>query len=479
MKSICHRLTTLLAIVTTVLATLTSCDDQTGSIGLEIMPDKDQSTTSQAVYNVLTNTMAVDSLIAFTSDCYLGRVTDPETNSTTTADFMAQFATLEDDKLPDIKAMHKEDGKVVADSVVLNLYIKSYYGDSVNSMKIGVYELDPNNILPESKKYYTNIDPQEYINPASDAIRKEMSFAVTDFSIDDTIRFASTYSKNIRITLPASYGTQILQKYYSHPEYFKNSYSFIRNVAPGFYFKTLAGNGTMVNIDITTLTVFFRYTVKDSTYVGIKRVASTNEVIQCNSFANRNLEPLISATDYTYIKSPSALCTEVTLPINEIYLDHENDSINSAKIVFTRQNNSVTSNYNLPIPKNILMLPKSELHTFFENKKLPDNKTSYATPFTPAFNSYTFSNIANAVSYLHHKRNTGAGIKLGDSKETIKAKTAAWEAKNPEWNKVVLIPVVTSANSYGNIIDIYNDFSLSATKLAPNPQISIVYSSFK
>lgn len=475
-----HYANQTVALLTTLclLIATSACDDQTGDIGIDIMPSTDLSETSQAIYNVATASVMADSLIAFATDSYLGRVTDPETNATTTANFMAQFATLENDKLPDISAMHKEDGKVVADSVILNLYIKSYYGDSLNPMKIGVYELDPSNILPESKDYYTNIDPEDYVSHSPDALSKELSFAVTDLLIDDTVRFASTYSKNIRITLPADYGTKILRAYYEHPEYFKNSYSFIRNVVPGFYFKTIAGNGTMVNIDVSTLTIFFRYDINGKTYDGIKRIAATNEVIQCNSFTNRNLEPLVNISDYTFIKSPAAIFTEVTLPINEIYKGHENDSINTAKIVFNRRNNDATSNYALPVPRNLLLLPKTKLHEFFKNKQLPDNITSFVSVFATSYNSYTFSNISSALTYLQRMRNQGAGIKPTDNQSTIQAKTAAWEAQNPDWNKMLLVPVNTNTNSFGNIIDIYNDFSLSSTKLTASPQITVVYSSF-
>ncbi len=475
------------AVVTCVMvlcaALLPACDDQTGSIGSGVMPDSDSPETSQAVCSLTTASIPADSLIAFTSDCYLGKITDPETDATTTADFVAQFATLENDKLPDIGVMYKENGKVVADSIIMNLYIKSFYGDSVNSMKIGVYELDPDNILPESKKYYTNLDPQEYVSKKPDAVKTETTFSVVDLAIDDTIRFASTYSKNIRIKLPAEYGTAILQKYYEHPEHFKNSYNFIHNVMPGFYFKTIAGNGTLVNIDVSTVTVFFRYEVNGNMEVGIKRVAATKEVIQCNSFSNHNLTSLLQDGNCTYVKSPAAIFTEAALPVNDIYKNHENDSVNSAFIAFQRQNNSTASQFALTPPQQLLMVRKTEMDAFFENKKVPDNTTSYIAKLSSSDNSYTFTNIAGLVSFMHRLRNNGAGIKPTDSHETVLAKTAAWEADNPDWNKVVLVPVTTNTNSLGSVIDVYHDFSLASTKLVGGPNnpisISVIYSRFR
>ena len=439
---------------------LTSCDDETGTLGINTMPSSDQSRTSQSVFDVITQSVAADSLAAFTSDCYLGRVSDPETNSTTTCNFIAQFALLEDDELPDRSAMYKEDGQVVADSVVLNLYIKSYYGDSVNSMKIGVYELDSANVIPEGRNIYTNIDPEDYISTSPNAVKKETSFAVVDFDVADTVRFASSYSKNIRISLPAEYGTRILRLYYEHPEYFRNSYEFIRHVMPGFYFKVLGGNGTMVDIDITTLNIFFKFNAEGHTYVGIKRVASTSEVIQCNYFENRNLQPLLEAEDYTFIKSPVAIFTEATLPVESIMLNHEKDSINSAKLVLPRYNSGSTSTYALPTPAKLLMVRKSELHRFFEMRKVPDNRTSFTADFAATNNSYTFTNIAPLIAQMNKDRNSS----------------------DPDWNKVVLLPVKTSVNSSGRVIALDIDLSMASVKLMGGPDnplgITIIYSNF-
>ncbi|MGN1213337.1 MAG: DUF4270 family protein, partial [Bacteroidaceae bacterium] len=124
-----------------------------------------------------------------------------------------------------------------------------------------------------------------------------------------------------------------------------------------------------------------------------------------------------------------------------------------------------------------------KLETFFKDKDTPDNTTSYTTKFSQSYNSYTFSNIAGMVSYLHRLRNKEAGIKPTDDYNTILAKTRQWEANNPDWNKVVLVPITTNTDSYSNIINVFHDLSLSSTKLSGginNPQqITVVYSRFK
>lgn len=460
-----------------------ACDDNTDNFGSGVMPGTDEPEVSQSLFSVNTRSVSLGAIIANTSECYLGRVTDPETSSTTTCNFLAQFYTLENYKLPPISQMKKDKGQVVADSVELRLYIKSFYGDSLNSMKIGIYELDANNVLDESATYYTDIDAEQYVNKQAGAVSKQVTFAVSDLSVADSLRYSSNYNKSIRVVLPADYGSRILQKYYQHPEYFKDAYAFTRNVVPGFYFKTLAGNGTLVDIDVTTLSIYFTYTQDDSTYVGIQRVAATEEVIQSNQVENENLDALVNSPDYTMLKTPAGIVTEVTLPIEAIYSGHDNDSVNSAQLVFKRQNNDEKTKYSLETPDYILMVRVGEMNEFFAKHKLPDSKTSYSAPYSSEYNSYTFSNLANMVSVLKNERDNGAGVKATDNQSLRTQKQKAWEKDHPDWNKVYLVPIEVVTNGQGTITSVHNQFGLTSTKLVGGPdnplQISIVYSHFK
>lgn len=483
MKPICSNIFKALLPCLAVFAAFASCDDNTDTFGGSAMPDSDVSIVSQAVYDVYTKSIKVDSLVANSSECYLGRVTDPETGATTTCNFLAQFYSLENYSFPKYENMHKENGQVVADSIELRLYIKSYYGDSLNSIKIGVYELDSANVLEEEETFYTNIDASRYVSHKADAVSKELTFAVADLSVADSLRYSSSYSKNIRIKLPASYGTKILNKYYEHPEYFKNSYSFIRHVAPGFYFKTISGNGTLVDIDVSTMSVYFRYMEDDTTYVGVQRVAATDEVIQSNQIENKNIDKLLAQQDYSYLKTPAGVFTEATLPIDDIFENHESDSVNSAKIVFRHYNSNFSSSYTLPIPTSVLMVPKGELNDFFDNNQVTDNTRTFLATYEQSYKSYTFSNIATLVSYLKRQRDTKAGVSSSDTEETRKAKIKAWTANNPDWNKVLLVPVTTETSTTGSVLSIRNNFSLSSTRIiggANNPvRLSVIYSRFK
>ena len=467
----------------TVLPLFTfSCDDTTGTLGSGIMPDEDGLQISQATYKVFTRSLKADSVLATTDLCYLGRVTDPETNATTTGDFLAQFYLQDNYKFPHDSMMVKaENGKIEADSVTLQLYVSSYYGDSLNSLKIGIYDLDTLNVMKENESYYTNINPEQYVNKAPNAIRKEQTVSIK--GLNESVSSDNQAYRNIQIKLPREYGTFIINQYYKNPDYFKNSFNFIRHVCPGFYIKTLSGNGIMFSIDVSTLSIYFRYKMNDSIYNGVNRIAATEEVIQNTHVENKNLDPLLNEKAYTYLKTPSGIFTEVTLPIDSIYHgEHANDTVNSAKLIFTRQNNESGSLYNLEIPTNILMVPKKQLYTFFEERKVADGIESYVTTFNREYNSYTFNNISQLIVKCQNNRKQGAGIQPEDSPQTCQNKYQIWEKENPDWNKVVLVPVTTTYNSSGTLSRVRNDLGLKSVKLSGgdtgNISISIVYSRF-
>ena len=470
-----------------------SCDDDTGNIGGKVMPGYDELKITQGIFSVFSRSIKADSVLGTTSTSYLGKITDPETNSTTYCDFLAQFHALENFSFPAADSLVQDNNVIEADSIELNLYIDSYYGDSLNSMKLGIYELDTANAMNENMIYYSNMDPWKYVNNKENAIRKEISFAVVDMALSDSMQtlYSSSLQRKIRIKLPTEYGTFIMRKYYENPNNFKNTYNFIHHVCPGFYYRILSGNGTMLNIDNAIMTIHFRYMQNDSIYNGYQKVAATEEVLQNTRIENKNIEPLLETEDYTYLKTPVGIYTEVTLPIDSIYSDeHINDTLNSAKISFARVNDSKLTEYNLPKPQTLLMLKSEELYSFFENSKVADGETSYVATFASSDNAYTFENISLLVSNIYNTRKTESGVTANDSEATIKAKYAKWEAKHPLWNKVTLVPVTTTYSQQSNgyttqnvLTRVRNDLSLASTRLVGGNtgeiKMSVIYSRFK
>ena len=81
-------------------AIFAACTDDTSSIGMDVMPDGDQITTSSAVYQFTTTTVRADSVLANTSKSHLGSIIDPEMHVRTTCNFLAQFHVPDNFTIP-------------------------------------------------------------------------------------------------------------------------------------------------------------------------------------------------------------------------------------------------------------------------------------------------------------------------------------------------------------------------------------------
>lgn len=487
-----------------------ACDDSTSKIGYDVMPKIDGMTAIDADFNVTSRTIKADSVYAGTNTCYLGSIKDPEMNIRTTSGFLAQF------NVPSMKAFPADKGRIVvdengqlADSCDIRLYIDSFYGDSLTTMKLRVQELSKENVLEEDSAYYTCMNVDQFID--RNGIEKSLTYTVKDLTRPDKETTGKNYYREIIIRLPKEYGTKIMNAYYTHPEYFQKPYSFIRKVCPGFSFKSAGGTGVMVKTAMMSMNVYFRYKSQTEERIdtGMQRFSGTEEVLQTTHVDN-SLPGSLSVEELnerpcTYIKSPAGFYTELTLPINELEdgknadgtLDvgaHYNDSINLAKIVIRHKENGTTGTVasSMPVPTYLLMVRKSQMNSFFTNSKLPDSKLSYlSSASSTSSNYYAYPNIASLVSYLRAERDKGAGIDgiKNISPAERKAKIEEWEKKNTDWNKVVLIPVdvvyTESTSIYGTqkvLQSVHPSLGLTTVQLeggVGSPlQMQVVYSRF-
>ena len=398
---------------------------------------------------------------------------------------MAQFSTLENYKLPEKDSIVSlQDGEVIADSCSIRLFYTDYYGDSLATMNITAYEM--NEPMKEGVKYYSNFDPIAEGLIRNDGMKVNKTYTLTDLSISDEDRAdESSYTPNIKINLNKpytdkngvtynNYGTYIMRMYYEDPDRFKNSYNFIHEVCPGFYFKTNDGIGSMAYITVSQLNIYFRY-LNDSTYVGTTSFSATEEVLQTTNISNdkQNIADLANDNTCTYLKTPAGIFTEITLPVDEITENHSNDTINTAKISLTRINNNTHDEYSLSAPSTLLMIPKDSLYTFFENGDNVDYKKSFIATYSSSTNQYTFNNISGMITYM------------ADIKKKGLAEKSNWLNEHPDWNRVVVIPVSVTTNSSSQIVKIVHDMSLTSTKLvggSENPyepiKINVIYSKF-
>jgi len=445
------------AMLLLLAALFTACDDDTNTLGVEIMPKSDFVTKQYTTYDVETQSYAVgDSVLARSSVSYLGRYTDPETGTIIQSDFLAQFHCQENFSFPDSVTNDE------ITSVELRLYIEDFVGDSLATFKLSVYPL--NKVLDADQNYYTNIDPTQYYDADAEPITTKW-FSISDRTITDSTRWSSSYTNSIRIALPTSVGQEIYNAYRTNPEYFENTSTFLNSGLPcskGFYFKVESGDGAMAYIDVSQFNIYFRYYdedyAKDTT--GVCQFASTEEVVQATRFENSRLEQLLDNDEVTYVKSPAGIFTQVTLPTDQINVG---DTINSATITFTRYNDQTSSDFKLAIPQTLLLVRLDDYNDgFFEKYELADATTSFLATFNSSSNTYEFSNIAHLLTTIVREKAEGTATENAD--------------------KVLLIPVEADYDSSSNLVRLSHDFSLASAKLVGGSsggvKLEVIYSTY-
>jgi len=479
---------TAIAIIAMAIA---SCNEDTEGLGSSLTNETDKLEISTGIFGALTRSVLADSVYAKNYSCYLGQVKDPETGSYLRNDMMTQFNMLEDFSLPGKERIPGGDqNKPTADSCEIRLYLNrsKCYGDSLTPIKFKMYEMaEP---MSDSKNYYSNYDPMKEGLVRKDGLVVSKTFTLANLMYSDSIRKLTSFTDQINIILKdpytdkngnvyTNYGSYILSNYYDHPEYFKNSYSFVHGLCPGFYFEVTDGLGAMAQFSLMEMFVYYHYKDSEDTKEVI-RCAATQEVIKVNKVTNDNksLLKLVEDNSCTYLKSPAGIFTEVTLPVDEIISAHSSDSLLSASITFPRLNGTGTKpDYTINAPDTLLLIQKDSLYSFFEKERMSDNKYSFITSLSK--NSYTFDNIGNLVTLMNNIKKVGL------------QSDPDWISKHPNWNKALLVPIsvgrIQSSSGYTTTyttVTMSNQMALQSTRMIKGTEeepikLKVIYAKFK
>lgn len=455
-------------------ATLYSCDDTTTGVG-EFVADADEITASAQTFEATTKTLKYtdlnpDGVFSRTSSAYLGKFTDPDFGTYTT-DFITQINCTEGFEFPETTQ------EIVA--TTLELSYASFFGDSLAPMRVRVDILNQpiDDTGEDLSLYYTSYDPTKFYDANGNALA-EQDYAVRDNSWTDaaidSIKNTNGYYPPLIIDLDkkknfdigqnesGTFSQYLLKKYKEDKENFKDAYSFIHNVLPGFYVHTTGGEGSILYIGDIWLRMKVKYLVErpstgavDSTVYTSIPFAATNEVFMSTRLSNseETLNSLAGETEHTYLKTPAGLCTEVKLPLQEMYDALGKDTLNSVSMAFTKyknvSDNSEKSPYKMGTPQNLLLIRKNEVKDFFEQRKNYDSKTTFLGTYSSTTNSYSFSQVNRLISQIFSDMRTKEEPAQG------------WD----EYNTMVLIPVKTETDSQGNTIGLSHDLEVNSAKL--------------
>lgn len=457
-----------------------SCDEGTDKVGMSLTSSNDNINVTTQDFNVLTESFVPDSVYTYNNELYLGRITDPETGTTVASSFMVQFNMMENTLMPEKEKITSiNDGEIEADScaIFLTFDASKTFGDSTMAMKLRISELDH---PVADGVHYTNFDPAKDGYLRQNGLSISHMYTYHDMTVKDSVRALSGYQPviSIRLNNPytdkngvtyKNYGSYILRNYFEHRQYFKNSFNFIHQICPGFYVETIDGQGLMAHFISAQLLVYYSFKdqdeeAKDEVYHSFMSASSTDEVLQTITVKNDKtaLKKLAESNqDYTFLKTPAGIFTEVTLPVDEIKSSHQSDSLLSVSVAFPRVNNlEPLTQYTFDAPKKVLLIQKDSLKTFFEKVENYNNKYAFYTSLSK--NAYSFSSssdINNLIVKMYNDRM--AGLKQDPN----------WVEKHPNWNKALLLPVgeikPASSSSSANAapIALIHEMGLTTTRI--------------
>lgn len=474
------------ALIALLALSLFGCDNNTANLGIGMLPENDQAISGKySTFEVITKSVQSEHAYAKSNIGYVGTYTD-ETFGTYKAGFLAELhcptgltfpavysettGTTGETKATgtmsadaddsEIQLIRDDNGNVIGNihTVSIHLWYSSYFGDSLTACRLSVYEL--NNALEKDKAYYTDIDPEEYY-VKTDKLGSA-AYTAVDYTVSDSIRKTSRYVPSVTVNLDKTTALTLATKIMKAARTYGNRFSqtHFKDVFKGVYVNSDYGDGTVLYVDqvqlnivskvfktdsITGVKLKKKNSTEDSIDYAVRPFVSTREVIQANRLTNDEsaIASRIAETNCTYLKSPTGIFTEATLPIADIESQLSSDTLNAVKLTFSCFNSETgsTQKVKMSAPKQVMLIRKKEKDTFFTENKIQDGVTSYVVSISS--NDYIFTNIARLVTTC-----------IAEKKAAQEAQGSAWNetqwlADNPDWNKVVLIPVQTATeNTY-------------------------------
>lgn len=517
------------ALLALLAITFWGCDDNTAGLGLNMFTGSDQNINGKlSTFDVTTESVRAGEIYAKTNVGYVGKFTD-ETFGTYQAGFLAQLNCSQGVTFPEAFSGNAEKGtgKMMTDlsnlpdgvsgyttitnekgdtigNCQINIYLMydSYFGDSLTACRLSMYVLDKKNDnkywSEDPNAYYTNIDPAKYYDATS--LLGSKSYTAVDLSISDSIRNLSSYTPFIRITLDRE-KTQELGRKLLEGGRTEELHEKFQRIFPGVYVKSDYGDGTILYAKSIQMDVAFlehatdsvtggllqTSAKKDSVMYAIRSFTSTREVIQANQLENdtEKIQECINEAKGTYLKSPAGIFTQLTLPVSQIKEKLQGDTLNAVKLGIPIYNENSDKKFGMPTPRNVLLIRKKYVDSFFKNNQLSDGITSSLfTPTSSTLTQYTFNNITQMINDCladgEREKAEKSGFPMtlkiinseGKEEERTVTSMEEWE-KYSDWNKFILIPVLvttdTSSSGYygssNNVISIQHDLKPGYARL--------------
>lgn len=392
-----------------LIFSLSSCNDDISGIGNSISSSEVNINVDSLTHNLHAKTIEAPKLDSRSAYTLIGSVYVPEYGDLSCS-YVTQFLPSESLNIPD--SITSSD----VDSVKMILTVPKRYvtGDTLAPQQLKVYSLTKS--LPSDIN--STFDPEGYYNPASPLSVK--SYTLSGYSFSDST-FTSTTTIELKSLLPVDMGKDVFDAYKNEPEIFVWPQKFAE-YWPGVFVQPSFGKGCVSPVQNTSVFAYFPKTTSSivtdadgKTETVYKQVADSvcmfttaPEVLSSVNISytpSDNLKDMVKEGK-SIITTPGGYAIEFTFPAIEIlneYWKEEYDLGVINNMTFSIPAKIISNAYGLGITPAVLMIKSSEVDSFFEEGKLPDNKSSFTSMYSSEKGAFTFSTMRQYIVDLKDK----------------------------------------------------------------------------
>lgn len=362
---------------------MTSCDDDTSSVGSSLVTDEVEVIIDSLFY-ATGRTADNQSVMSRTTSHLLGRL-EAQEYGRLSSDIVTQFMPA-----ADIDTAGVTLEKIDSVKLILGLAANGFTGDSLVPMGLKVYKLKKQ--LPSP--IFSSFDPKDYYSESD-----LMGTATYSGNALHSDSLMNTSNRNISIQLPVEFGREIFRRYLSNPETFATPSAFAEWF-PGMYIANSFGAGRVINTYAGIVNVY--YHLNDTTFSGQTFMALTPEIVS-NSNISLEMAPGLKeiAKASPTIVAPAGTEVEVEFPTRAL-IDNFTAKGGSLAVLndltFTIPAEEITNVHNILPPENLLLVLKKDKEKFFSENQIASNSgTSYYATYDSKKKQYNFTGMR---SYL-------------------------------------------------------------------------------
>lgn len=390
---------------------LTSCEDSSSPIGGSLMRGDVTITVDTLEMKIDAASILEAKFDSRAQSKLLGRINVPEYGSLDCS-FVTQLLPATKMNIPDSIKIDDVDSL----RMVLRVPRGSLTGDSLAPQQLKAFLLTKQ--LPSDINSAFN--PEGYYDPQNPLGVK--SYTLSALSMNDSM-FKKGADIRIPVMMPEKMAKDLFTAYRDNSQIFQWPQTFAEQF-PGVYVQQNFGNGCVGVISGLEFYLYWHYDKQvyqkkddDSgeyhyvpvlTRDSVCLLASRPEVLSANRVEYKVSDYLkdLATGGKSIITTPGGYYVKLNFPAKDLIERYDKDLYTSAvvsKLSFKIPAKAVKNDYDLPCAPHLLMVKSSEREAFFNENKIPDNKTSFYAAYDEKDECYSFDSMREYILDIINK----------------------------------------------------------------------------